>query len=461
MTLTADEIIREAELSVQLSQEVQIEKKASEAADDMINQRSMKEIEKIAEDSPLIKLAMESEEDFMQTKSFKVNFCLEKVAAPTGAVAGFLQKMMANNGARNIMVGAGVGAGSGLIFGPKDDKFGAVLKGGLLGGLGGAGVSAYKSLGNAGGLLGTSGVKGIAPVVSRTRSVPATETNALLSKVNTRLGQSGERAERMVGNRYSVIGDRLNNSRNALQAGLKPEAMQSVQGVREDILKHVNTHGSGDLGSLVHKRDIEKTLKGSILNRMGFQTKAGKLARTEEAFAKMQNGPIHENYSAGIHKKYVGKVKRVGEGAVSKFNEAETKALADKFKDPANMFDRGILPERPALGMKAQPTPATTSSHTATATSATTPAHQATHQVTFAPSMPKPAPPAPPSPVKRISTPTSSVIPPGATQPAGSAPPVLGMDRPDMSLGAYGKKKSTTPVSYGNPIKTFRDLLAQ
>ena len=141
MIRTADDIIKEAELQVeknaQLKKDELIQKTASDVSADLISQRNISNIEKTASESPLIKLAMESEGDPFKTKSFKVNYCIEKVALslPAGsgeAVKGFLQKMMTSDAGKRIAIGAGVGAAGGLLAGNKDDRMGSALKGTVL-----------------------------------------------------------------------------------------------------------------------------------------------------------------------------------------------------------------------------------------------------------------------------------------------------------------------------------------
>ena len=141
MTLTADEIIKEAELTVQKNNASFLEKKASEVASDMTRQRKQTELEKIAEYSPLIKLAIESDHDIFTAKSFQAHSSLEKIALGPGALTaseGFLSKLLAGEGAKRIAIGAGIGAGTGLLAGNKDDRMGSAIKGGILGAAGGA-----------------------------------------------------------------------------------------------------------------------------------------------------------------------------------------------------------------------------------------------------------------------------------------------------------------------------------
>ena len=216
MSLTAEQVIKEAELTVQRSSADGIEKKANDMTNDLIKQRETIQLEKLASESPLIKLACENNGDFFTTKSFKVNGCLEKIAAPGGsAVTGFLQKMMANNGARNIMVGAGLGAGAGLIAGPKDDRFGSAIKGGLLGGVAGAGVSAYKAIGQ-----GASGVQGnFANRLAQQRQI----------KPLAHLGDEANAAFTSAGNRQSVIGA-VSNARVATMGGPGASRVTGVVG---------------------------------------------------------------------------------------------------------------------------------------------------------------------------------------------------------------------------------------
>lgn len=248
MTRTAEDIIKEAEQKVQQNKVDSLEKKASEVAEDMITQRTNTQFEKLASESPLVKLAMDNEEDIFATKSFRVSSCLEKVAAPASAVGGFLAKMMANNGARNIAIGAGIGAGGGMLAN-KDDRMGGALKGALLGGAAGAGVSAFKSMGTPATTQTFSQFKATAHPMPSTlqsggRSVQLTPKGGIADNVTRR--QSGYKAV-MAGNQKRMLAaEQAGIPKHNALANLTPEQVSATGAISHgDKLKVIDSQIEG------------------------------------------------------------------------------------------------------------------------------------------------------------------------------------------------------------------------
>jgi hypothetical protein len=363
MTLKPEDIIREAELEIQHRTSDQLEKKAVEVANDMISKRYNVSLEKIAETSPLIKLAMESDTDIFNTKTFRLNTCIEKIAAPVGLgqqAGSFIKSMMANNGARNIAIGAGLGAGAGLVAGDKDKKFSSAIKGGLLGGLGGASVSAYKSLGTFGQSNRTKDLLSrYQNVASRTRTVSADPTNAVLGRTRSALTRMGEHAQEVAGKHTNLVASHIGDARSALALGQKDLYHQALDQGRSKLQSMTsNVQGQG-LQGLVHQRDIEKTLKGGIFTRMrerlgdlvpgqgttiGSKVSTmvggtGKIRRLEEGLAKFQSGPLAQGHIANTEARLTKLHTNAADRAVKGFHEKETTALADRFKDPSKITD--------------------------------------------------------------------------------------------------------------------------
>jgi hypothetical protein len=108
MTLTFEQIIKEAELVVQGKKEKLLEKQSYDVVAELVATRLETGIDKP----------------------------IEKVAALN--VAGLLTNFTANKGLRNAAIGAAGGVGAGLIGGEKDHKLKAAITGGLLGGAAGA-----------------------------------------------------------------------------------------------------------------------------------------------------------------------------------------------------------------------------------------------------------------------------------------------------------------------------------
>ena len=361
MTLKPEDIIKEAELKLQHKASDQLEKKAGEVADDMIKQREKNDLEKLAETSPLIKLAMETEGDIFKSKSFRLNSCIEKIAAPDLGKAGkFLQTMMQNNGARNIAIGAGLGAGAGLVAGDKDKKFSSAIKGGLLGGLSGASVSAYKSLGTFGQSNRTKELISRYPnVASRTRTVSADPTNAVLERTRKVLPRMGEHAQEVAGRHTNLVASHIGDARAALQLGQKDLYHQALDQGRAKLQSMISSVQGQGLQGLLHQREIEKTLKGGIFTRMreglgnivpGQSTSVGskistmiggtgKAKRLEEGLAKFQSGPLAQGHVKNVEAKLTKLHTNAADRAVRNFDAKETSALADRFKDPSKITD--------------------------------------------------------------------------------------------------------------------------
>ena len=131
MTLTADQIIKEAELKIQQDFEHILEKKASDTADSIIEERKKNGLDKVAE------VVVETTD--IRIKSF------EKTAAAVPAAfnlktfaAGLGKNFAANSGLRNAAIGAAGGAGVGALASKDGERLGGAIKGGLLGGTVGA-----------------------------------------------------------------------------------------------------------------------------------------------------------------------------------------------------------------------------------------------------------------------------------------------------------------------------------
>ena len=375
MTLTPDDIIKEAERTVQAKTQDTFEKKASEVATDMMNQRDKVMLEKLAEESPLVKLAMESEEDIFTTKDFKVNSCLEKVALaiPSGlgqAAGGFLQKMMANNGARNIAIGAGTGALAGAVAGDKDRKFSSAIKGGLLGGVAGAGVSAFKSLTPAANTSrrAQSIIDRYSDVTSRTRSVNAGDTNTALGKIRGALGNVNERASKITGIHTDRVGGMVQDARMARATGNHDIYEHGISQAREALTDLTHKATPRNMTELINQREIQKTFKGGRLTRLrealvapigigggtvgkpgswrssvhAFLGGEGKAARTEEALHMFKGGPLGNRYQANVENRLTSAYEKGAKNVVGKFEAKETAALAGKFKNPEAITDAGL-----------------------------------------------------------------------------------------------------------------------
>jgi len=132
------------------------------------------EMTKLAEHSPLVKLAMDSSFAGFRTRYF------EKTAAPgVGGLMGWLGK----EGVKRIGIGAGIGAVGGAIAN-KDDMMGGALKGGILGGAAGAGYHQFQGM--------KSGVRGFQSAFANKAATPewaaAKATEGSLHQATTRLG---------------------------------------------------------------------------------------------------------------------------------------------------------------------------------------------------------------------------------------------------------------------------------
>jgi hypothetical protein len=150
MTLSAEEIIKEAELAIQVEAGKALEKKAGETVIEILEQRKKDGLDKVAENTTVSfegtvsvegfsKEADEKPSDVVSIKSFdKVALDLTALKTPLMALG---KGILANQGVRNIAVGSAIGAAGGALAN-KNDRMGGAIKGGLLGGIGGAAVSA-------------------------------------------------------------------------------------------------------------------------------------------------------------------------------------------------------------------------------------------------------------------------------------------------------------------------------
>jgi len=128
MTKTPDDIIKEAELEIQRQHTQGIEKKAADAATEIIQARKDAGLDKVAEEP--------------KVKSFDKYAAMDWTAIGKAA-KGLGTGIMANKGARNMIAGAGVGAIGGAVAAKPDERMSGAVKGSLLGGVAGAGVSAF------------------------------------------------------------------------------------------------------------------------------------------------------------------------------------------------------------------------------------------------------------------------------------------------------------------------------
>jgi hypothetical protein len=345
MTLTADEIIKEAEQLVQQKEKVNIEKKASEAAEDMINQRDYKDLEKIAESSPLVKLAMEKNH-FLATKSFKDSMCLEKVATDSKIAMKFLRSLGTSEAGKRIAIGAGIGAGTGLLASRPEDRMGGAVKGALLGGLGGAAYHVYKGLPKATGADNVSRWLGKEAPVSGTAREQALQrlgktsdslnANAKAKSTLSRGLASGEtaiKADAFGGRRLNEANDAIRRA-NSLTVGSQ-EHTQAVQKMKD--LTGQYAPGKQWFGLSGKYKEISDT---PLLSRFGIGNSATKLQQEHAStyMSKAKSG-------LGVLDKRLAGIEGKGQAQAKQFQTAEA------FK---GKMDEALTPKKglPTLGMK-------------------------------------------------------------------------------------------------------------
>jgi len=131
MSKTVDEIIKEAELQVISDTAVGLEKKASDLVTELLEKRKEAGLDKVAEttiEQPVIKTFEKIAIDF-------------KTVLNAGRTLG--KDILANKGASNMLKGAIGGAATGALASKDGERASGAIKGGLLGGIAGAGVSAF------------------------------------------------------------------------------------------------------------------------------------------------------------------------------------------------------------------------------------------------------------------------------------------------------------------------------
>ena len=159
---TSDDIIKEAELQIEQEKKKSMEKKAAEAAAEIIQSRK---------DAGLDKVAVIEEP---KIKTFEKNAAMDW-AAIGKAAKGLGTGIMANSGTRNMLIGAGVGAAGGAVASKEGERVGGAIKGGLLGGVAGAGVSAFTKP-NIGSLPSNHArITSVSPIKKFTNAVGLTE----------------------------------------------------------------------------------------------------------------------------------------------------------------------------------------------------------------------------------------------------------------------------------------------
>lgn len=295
MTLKPEDIIREAELEVQHKASDQLEKKAGEVADDMINQRNFTEIEKLASDSPLIKLAMESTEDPFNTKSFKVNHCIEKIAAgATDVAGGFLKSLMTSEAGKRIAVGAGIGAGTGLLAGNKDDRMGSALKGGILGAGAGAGFHLFKGVAPDGAFSSSAGQRldsaksflakrqsELRPTSSKLiQGVRGREASRLSNAISGVQGSTEPMVQRAAQTRVNNVSNALTTSRNAF--GVNSRQSVNAMGAAEGQIRSAVSALEGGSSTAGEARQLAR--KTGVVGSRGVVGEALNMDRSRKAF---------------------------------------------------------------------------------------------------------------------------------------------------------------------------------
>jgi hypothetical protein len=295
MTLKPEDIIREAELEIQHRTSDQLEKKAGEVADDMISQRNFTEIEKLASHSPLIKMAMELTEDPFLTKSFKVNHCIEKVAAgATEAAGSFLKSLMNSEAGKRIAIGAGIGAGTGFLAGNKDDRMGSAIKGGILGGAAGGAFHMFKGVTPDSGFSSSAGrrLDNAKSVLAKRRTEMRPTSSRLIQGVRNReasrlgnaisgvQGSTEPMVSKAAKTRVDNVSNALTTSRNSF--GVNSRQSANAMGAAEGQIRSAVSALKGGSSTVGESRQLARRI--GLAGSRGIFSEALNIDRSRKAF---------------------------------------------------------------------------------------------------------------------------------------------------------------------------------